>query len=243
MHNMNILIVNMGNLVYNLASTSIIKSIQKKLSDAKITWVVNNEEYKSIFKFNNNVNKVCNISEIPNKKYDVCINLFPADITELHIQSNYFLGFGYNDSLDYLTPYLTEDKIPHSSFYLFQVIHWAAGLIWKGQSYDISYFPHSKQKINRLGIKSTNDNIKNYIKDKLNVDNMKVYYLPYKKNILKRMDEINKCSRIITDDLLTCHLAISLRKFVIFLQKVPMPFKIEFFGKGVTIHVPKAIYL
>lgn len=240
---MNILIVNCGNTIYNLVSTSVIKSIKNRTPHAKISWIVGEEDDKKIFKYNKNIYRIYCPSEIPDVNYDMCINLYPVDISPLDIKADYFIGFGYNPMLNKIIPALIEDKLLPRKTSLFNIIHWAAGLKWQGESYDIAYYPRSKQKKTRLGIGSVHNNIKNYIDENFDYEDMKIYYLPYKKNILKRMDEINKCARIVTDDLLTCHLSIALRKFVVFLETTTMPFQIEFFGNGESIKVPRNIFI
>ena len=81
-------------------------------------------------------------------------------------------------------------------------------------------------------------NLRNYILEELKLDNSKVWNIPYKKNIFKKMDEINKCKRIITDDITMFHLAVNLRKYVYFLKTFPINFKLELFGRGEIYEVP-----
>jgi len=71
---------------------------------------------------------------------------------------------------------------------------------------------------------------------------MKIWYIPYKKNIFKRMDEINRCKKIITDDFLTLHLSLYLRKYVYFLQTLPSNTKIELFKNGEIHQVPSFVF-
>ena len=54
-----------------------------------------------------------------------------------------------------------------------------------------------------------------------------------------RMDEVNRCKDIITDDILTMNMAIYLRKRIYFLETAPVNLKLEFFGsKHTVIDVP-----
>jgi len=39
------------------------------------------------------------------------------------------------------------------------------GLTWKGEGYNIEYFPQTKTKKNRIGISVANSNLRNYILD------------------------------------------------------------------------------
>ena len=115
------------------------------------------------------------------------------------------------------------------------------GMEWHGEGYDIKYYPQSKTKKNKIGIAVANANLRNYITKKQKIDNKRLWHIPYKKNLLKRLDEVNRCNEIITDDFLTFNLVVYLRKYVYFLQTIPYMFKLEYFGKGKIINVPQEI--
>jgi hypothetical protein len=115
---------------------------------------------------------------------------------------------------------------------IFQLYYNLSGLKWRGEGYDIHYYPKYKLKRNKVGISIANANLRNYILDKLKLDSGKIWYIPYKKNIYKKMDNINQCKNIITDDILTFHLSMILRKYVYFLQTFPLKIKMELFGNG-----------
>jgi hypothetical protein len=85
---------------------------------------------------------------------------------------------------------------------------------------------------------AVNANLRNYVLDNLEVDDKKLWYIPYKKNIFKKMDEINRCKKVITDDLLTLHLALSLRKYVYYLETYPHTLRLELFKNGQIYPVP-----
>ena len=121
---------------------------------------------------------------------------------------------------------------------LFQLYYKLAGLKWKGEGYDIGYYPKTRTKKNRAGIAVANSNLRSYILNELKLDNSSVWNLPRKKNILRKMDEINKCKRIITDDIIIFHLALSLRKYVHFLKTFPLNFNLELFKSGEIYDVP-----
>ena len=89
-----------------------------------------------------------------------------------------------------------------------------------------------------MGIAIANANLRNFVNDRLDLKASKLWIIPYKKNIVRRMDEINRCKRVITDDLFTSQIAIALKKFVYFLQIVPLAFNIEMFGSGKVYPVP-----
>ena len=71
---------------------------------------------------------------------------------------------------------------------------------------------------------------------------MRIWHIPYKKNIFKYMDQINKCHKIITDDFTTFHLAMTLRKYVYFLRTSPLNMKLELFGNGEIYKVPNRVF-
>ena len=81
----------------------------------------------------------------------------------------------------------------------------------------------------------------NMLNNQLVIDKKKIWYIPYKKNIFKRMDEINRCKEIITDDLITFHLAMSMRKYVYYLETFPLTTRLELFGNGEICKVPMNI--
>jgi len=56
------------------------------------------------------------------------------------------------------------------------------------------------------------------------------------------MDEINRCQKIITDDLTTLHSALYLRKYVYFLETSPPVLKQELFNSGEIYNVPSLVY-
>ena len=85
---------------------------------------------------------------------------------------------------------------------------------------------------------AANANLRNYVIDKLELDDKRLWYVPYKKNIFRKMDEINRCKKIITDELLTLHLSLYLRKYVYYLETFPHSLKIECFNSGQTYSVP-----
>ena len=129
-----------------------------------------------------------------------------------------------------------EKRFPKMS--VLQLYFILSGLTWKGEGYDIGYCPKTKTQKNRIGVCVVNANVRNYVLDNLEIDNKKIWYIPYKKNIFKKMDEINRCKKVITDDLTIFHLAIAMRKYVYYLETFPLNTKLEFFNSGEVFKVP-----
>ena len=229
---MKIVITHLGNMTELIPVSSIIKNIKNKYSDTNITLV---SEYNTLFKYNVLIDKNLSFSEFKEKEegYDLLINLYPYFPENLckNIVVKEVIGFNYDDGLKQFEDIFFEGKRNYD-MNIFQLYHKLAGLKWKGEGYEIGYYPRSKSRKNRIGISVANSNLRNYILDKLELKDRKISYIPYKKNVFKRLDELNKCEKIITDDLLVFHLAMSLRKYVHFLQTFPLSLKLELFNSG-----------
>ena len=232
---MNILVVNLGSLVDCFISSSINHGLIKKYDNPEITWVIKTEEISKIFKYNPKIKKVYLCSDFITslqQSFDLLINLdtlFTSNIKSI-INIKNGMGFNFSDQTENWKEMLYGDK--QYSMNQFQFYYKVAGMSWRGEGYDIAYYPRTKCKRNRLGIGIVNTNLRDYVSNNLFLPNLKKYHIPYKRNILRKMDEINKCSKIITDDYLMLNMALSLRKYVYFLQTTPRNFKIEFFRNG-----------
>ena len=234
---MKVVIAHLGPIAELIAATSINKGIKKQSVKTNITWVVL-DEYKYVFKFNKNVEKVFSQKEFEEQEgqYDLFINLWPA-IVKSKVSVREYMGFGFYDEFkQFEGAFLNTHSFPKMSN--FQLYFRLAGLIWRGEGYDIGYYPKTKTKKNRIGMSAVNANLRNYVLDNLEIDDKKIWYIPYKKNIFKKIDEINRCKKIITDDSLTLHLSLVLRKQVYYLETYPQMLKIEFFNKGQLYSVP-----
>ena len=114
---------------------------------------------------------------------------------------------------------------------LFQLFFQIFDLTWKGEGYDLHYLPRNRQKKNSLGILLKDQWLKEFIKQ-----NIKVWEIPFKANIVKQLDEINRCSCVITDDESCVHMALALRKQVEYVVKTETKYLTEMFGSG-EIHL------
>ena len=235
---MKVAISHVGPISELVVATIVGKGIKKQLVDTNITWVVP-EENKYIFKYNKNINKVLSLGEFRDQEgeeYDLHINLWPVEIkTKATVKE--ITGFGsYKEFDKYEGALLNTHSFPKMSN--LQLYFYLSGMTWKGEGYDINYHPKTKAKKNRVGMSAANANLRNYVLDNLEVDDKKIWYIPYKKNIFKKIDEINRCKKIITDDLLTLHLALSLRKYVYYLETYPHTMKLEMFNSGQVYSIP-----
>lgn len=236
---MNIVIAHLGPISHIIPATSVHHAIKRNNIETNIIWVVS-EDYKYFLKYNKNVKKVISMKQfcLENRKYDLLINLWPF-FPEVKINGEVqnFMGFSFCSEFDIFQEGIL-DKKRFENMNIFQLYYNLCGLTWRGEGYDIPYYPRSKQKKNRIGISVSNANLRNYVLDNLEIDNGKKWYVPYKKNIFKRMDEINYCEKIITDDLIVFHLSMALKKYVYFLDTYPKSFKLEMFGRGEMCSVP-----
>lgn len=236
---MKIAIVNLDNTSANIQATSVIRGIKKQNIESDIT-VVTSKDCVDIYKYNNSINRVIPYSKFKEKGhyYDLLINLSPmfSRFCCPNIKVADAIGFNFCDGLVEFKCGLWAMK--NFDMNMFQLYYKLAGLKWKGEGYDLGYYPKTKTKKNRVGIAVANTNLRSYILNELKLDSSSVWNLPHKKNIFRKMDEINKCKRIITDDMTIFHLAISLRKYVYFLKTFPLNFNLELFKSGEIYDVP-----
>jgi len=234
---MRVVILHSGPISELIIASSVNRGIEKQPISADITWVVL-KEHKYIFRYNKNINHVLSFEEFAEKEeeYDLLINLWPGDISTKSIFKE-STGFGcYVDFDKYKEAVMGSRYFPELSS--LQLYFYLSGMTWRGEGYDINYYPRTKTKKNKIGVSAANANLRNYVLDNLEVDNKKIWYIPYKKNIHKKMDEINRCGKIITDDLTTLHLALSLRKYVYYLETYPHTLRLELFNNGKVYPIP-----
>lgn len=243
-----IALLHMGPISYLIPATSIMKKI-KNVCDASDTdmhfiWIVK-EENLYFFEHHKDVYRVFSFNQFAEEKgwYDVLINLWPEIPDPFNINADVvdFLGFNFCSELDPLKDsVLSYDK--HYNMNIFQLYFKLCQLKWRGEGYNINYYPQSREKKNLVGISVANSNLRNYVLENLDLEKMKIWYIPYKKNVFKRMDEINKCKRIVTDDFTTFHLSMALNKYVYYLKTSPLTMEIEMFGKGQIHNVPITVF-
>lgn len=235
---MEILLVNLGNMCECFVSTCILKGLKKVYfdKDPVIDVLVSDDTTKTIFKYNRNIRNIytgLSLSSLDMEKYDLVINA--SKTGSERIDNNNLIGFMTPDG-DQFFDVIYGEKVVDKN--IFQVYFNLAGMKWHGESYDFCYNPKTRNKKNRTGVYLSNLNLKRYILNKLKLEEGEVWNIPFKTNILRKLDEINKCNNVITDDYLTMHLAVYLRKYVYFLLTIPQTTNIELFGKGRTFDIP-----
>ncbi len=239
---MNVVVLHSGPLAEIVVASTVSRCIKKQPENINLTWVVP-KCYKYIFRYSKDVDKTISFGDFRengDKEYDLLINLWPNEVrTKAKVRDS--TGFGFCSEFDkYTQAVLGNGSFPEISN--FQLYFYLSGLTWKGEGYCIDYYPKTKAKKNRIGMSAANANLRNYVLGNLEIDDKKIWNIPYKQNIFKKMDEINRCKKIITDDLLTLHLALALRKYVYYLETYPHTFRLELFKNGQAYPVPY-IYL
>ncbi len=241
---MEIAISHLGNVSQLIPATSVIRGIKKQHINTNITWVVEKKELCYFNKYNKDIKRTIDVRQFAEEEgeYDLLINLYPYFPKDLNIKPTikHATGFYFHSYFDKFKKVFSGD-MDFSDMNLFQLYFILSGLTWKGEGCDIRYYPRTKTKANKVGLSVANANIRNYVLDNLEIDSKKIWYIPYRKNIFKRMDEINRCKRIITDDLVTFHLAMSMRKYVYYLDTFTLSTKLELFNSGEICKVPMNI--
>jgi hypothetical protein len=238
---MNIVIAHSGSLKDCFIASSVNRGLRKEYKKSKIIWIVDTKSIKDIFVHNNC--QVYTLGEIDKYKEncDLFINLYPGCEKFLMsiIKPKCAIGFGLSEELNKYHGVLCKSE--KSKMNLFQIYFRLAGLVWRGESYDCYIIPKTKSKKNRIGLAISESKLKTYIKDNIKEEEFKLWHVPYKKDFLKYIDEINKCTKIVTDDVLTAHISIYLRKYVYFLETYQNNTKIEFFNNGEIFKVPRSV--
>ena len=117
---------------------------------------------------------------------------------------------------------------------LFQLTYGLANIPWKGDGYNLKYYPRNKQE-NVVGINI----FQKSLKDKIISMDYEYINVPFKKNILKQIDEVNKCKKLITDNEGSMHIGLALRKKVEFLSVKRIPYKVEMFSSGSVNYIDR----
>jgi len=240
---MRILLVHLGSPVECFMSTPLIPVLAKM---GEVEVITENKNSAESFRYNPNVKKSYLINRMPDyigsEAYDLLINLHP-DFSDSLFFFNAKEKVGFNYSEDSYNTYKNLYGQEKTNKNIFQMYFNLANLKWHGEGFDFHYFPRNKTKKNRIGLAVSNRNLKDFVLDKLKLNNTKLWNIPYKKSLFKKADEINKCGCIITDDFYYANIAMAYRKQIHFLKTDSYNFKIETFGKGNIYNVPKNIVL
>lgn len=230
---LNILVIHLGTPCECLIATGLIKTISKFYDFPTIYCLAKTKECSSIFSSTYSVRKSYRWDKEPNEffnqLFDKVFILSPkVNVEERPIQAKEIFGFGVSFRSDEFEEYILGTKKTKKS--LFQLYFNLAEMTWKGEGYDMKYYPRSKSKKSRIGILITNPNLKNFVTKQLRLDENKLWKICQRKDFFRKMDEINKCGTIVTDDFTTLNVALCLRKEVHFLKTFDMGTKIELFG-------------
>jgi len=237
---MKFLVIHNGEPWQSLAATSLIRGLKHRHENCLIDWATSVDSY-CLFQFNKNLSEVY-IGLGPFKgSYDVAINLTPTieAVNSLEkISAISKIGFikkndhvGVSDSENEYMLQVFSGK-ENTSKNIFQMYYRLADMKWKGEGYDLSYFPRNRMKKRRTGIAVKDVSLRSYVKENLNLDYSELWHVPLRSDLLKRIDEINRVKHLITDDLFCVHAGIAMRKHVEFLDMNNFNMSIEFFSKG-----------
>lgn len=177
--------------------------------------------------------------------YDIAINLSPTDIcTEAmnRVKAKYKRGYGNSDGK--VTFYNAGAErhftcrhvgLPSTSN-LFQLTFGVAEKAWHGEGYHLRYFPRNRSNKTSTGVAVRHDKLRTYLMNNLRLTKSKLWQIPFKRNILKQVDETNRCKHIVTDDAAILHISLALRKNVEYIVSKLPSYRIEMFGEG-AIHI------
>jgi len=237
---MKIAILNFEQPWHVLASTSLIRGLKHAYPSASISFFVSQESFP-IIQFNKSVEAISGYISPNIEKFDLAINMSPSlEACNFMTEIPSVDKKGFTEKLGSVTS-LNADadeyfSIMHngnkSERHALQVIFRLCGMTWKGEGYDLAYFPKNKTNRKKTGIAISHDPLRTFVKNNLKLEMTDIWHVPMKKNLFKRMDEINRCMYILTDDLFTLHASIALRKNVEFLDVIGLNTRLEFFGRG-----------
>lgn len=225
------------------ANLFIIASIIKRLaSDGCRIHCLADSNSASLLRFQDK----CTVEDINNGtkvKYNCAINFSPTkyacEIIE-NVNAKSKLGYKYTDNI--VDFYNEGADIHYRAKYigiptdanLLQLVFGLADLTWQGEGYTLQYFPRNRAKKSMIGIAVKDLYTRRFINSNLKIN--KLWQIPFKCNMIKQIDEINRCKSIITDSEVVLYSSLALRKQVEYIATRPVPYKIEFFGSG-NIHL------
>lgn len=237
---MKIAVLNFGEPWLVLASTSLIRGLMKKFPEANISFFVSQESLP-VIQFNRKVVPISGYTHNKDVVFDLAVNMTPTvEASDFMAEIDAKTQTGFLERNGDILP-INKDaeeyfSIMHegqsSDRHLLQVLYKLVGLTWRGEGYDLAYYPKNKTNKHRSGIAISHDALRQFVKNNLKLEMSEIYSVPIRKNLLKKMDEINRCMNIITDDLFILHASIALRKNVEFLDTSGLTTRIEFFGRG-----------
>jgi hypothetical protein len=237
---MNTLLIQNGGAVDALPTTSLIRRL---LGNGASVHVITNRELAGVIACIPQV-KVDILPAVEVGTYDLAINLHPDPLGgELmnRVHADEKRGYGFDgehivflDRCADLHYRATRLGIPTDKN-LFQLLYGMAGETWRGEGYDVRYYPRNRQNKSLVGLCVKDPVLRGFISRNISVTGI-VKPLPLKRSVVKQMDEINRCKRLVTDDEGCMHIGVALRKRVEFITRRPPAHAIEMFGFG-SVHV------
>lgn len=223
-----------------LVATALIKGLKTKYGNCEISFYVDAASY-SMLQYNKDIHVFSGYVTENSNAYDLVINYsnsLEASNFADSICKNQILGFREKNNILYPTNqnvdvfYDVMIGSKKSDKNILQLLYKFADLTWRGEGYNINYFPRKKKNKHKTGVAVSNDLLKNFIINNLHLQLSELHSVPIKEDTFKKIDEINRCQNIITDDLFVLHAAIAYRKNVQFLDFYNLTYNIEFFGNG-----------
>lgn len=167
-------------------------------------------------------------SDIALNEYDV-VYCFDDSISHLvefkNIKCNKYVGYSFSgntvsfsdhESELFFNHYCLKSKCETNILSsLFDVF----GLSWNREGFNIRYSPKSKSKEDRSGVAISNGALRLFVKNNLFSGKERLWHVPIRHDPLKMIDEVNKCSNLVTDNIFCSFIGSFLRKKVIFLVK------------------------
>lgn len=237
---MNYLVLHHGEAWQAVAATSLIRGLKRRDPTCSIVWATS-VECRPIFEYNNKLSEA-HVGYGPFKgNFDVAINLTPSEESASAMKESqavekfgFILDNGRVSVTHQENQYILDvfsGKISTQN-HILQLYYRVAGMKWRGEGYDLSYYPRNKVKKKKTGVAVSDPSLRLFVKENLKLDHSELWHIPMRSNIFKRIDEINRVKHIITDDLLCAHIGIATRKHVEFLDTNDLNMSIEFFSKG-----------
>ena len=226
---MKYLILQKNNWSNLLLLTSLIKNLGIKNQIDLYT----DEDGKNIFKYS----KLCNFIELSNIKsnYDIVLNYsYTLDCLDLmdSLRVEEKFGFGHRNfgiGSELWNKFIIEKEQKTNSCD-FQLFYGIANLKWKGEGYNLRYYPKFKSSQIAIGYFFNNEQLVKLVKKHIKYSPL--IKIPKLDKICDQIDEINPCKQIVTDDINIARIGIALRKYVYYVLEKSLSYRLQFFGCG-----------
>jgi len=226
--------------------SSLVQGFRKVYKDVNFNIYFHDNKYNFLYDKENDLKITNNIEDINNSRSDLVVNLSYSVIgIDYNFYSNKTIGFIGEGDKTCCTSRSCIDLFNHiyirkkNEKNIYELLFDIVGIDWCGEKPFISYKSKSKTKHNTTGISVKNEDIRHYIKSNLKLDLTKRWHVPIRQNPQKFVDEISKCSMLITDDIFASFVGISERKYTYYLDYEKESLNMIFFGKGKRQYISK----